>query len=206
MPLYNPPVAVAMPSGSMTAYAGSTAPSGWLLCDGSAISRTTYAALFAVIGTSFGSGDGSSTFNVPDLRGRVPVGLDNLDNTEGTGGGDAGRLDVANTLGGSGGAQYHTLSTTEMPAHTHTQNSHTHGLRVDTGTGAASLTAGPGWLKANNVALGRLNSGTNDIVISAGGANGDVIGGTTPTNQNTGGDGAHNNMQPYLLVGYIIKT
>lgn len=53
-----------------------TAPTGWLLCNGDAVSRTTYAALFAVIGTTFGTGDGSTTFNVPDFRGRVPAGVD----------------------------------------------------------------------------------------------------------------------------------
>jgi microcystin-dependent protein len=66
---------VAFPTGTLTAFAGSTAPSGWLVCDGAAISRATYSTLFGVIGTSYGAGDGSTTFNLPDLRGRVPVGL-----------------------------------------------------------------------------------------------------------------------------------
>lgn len=65
-----------MPTGSVIPYAGKSAPDGWLLCDGAAVSRTTYADLFAVIGTTFGSGDGSTTFNLPDLRGRVAVGVD----------------------------------------------------------------------------------------------------------------------------------
>ena len=65
-----------MPTGSVIPYAGKSAPDGWLLCDGAAVSRTTYAALFTVIGTTFGSGDGSTTFNLPDLRGRVAVGVD----------------------------------------------------------------------------------------------------------------------------------
>lgn len=63
--------------GIVLPYAGSTAPTGWLLCSGQAVSRTTYAALFAVIGTAFGTGDGSATFNVPDLRGEFVRGLDN---------------------------------------------------------------------------------------------------------------------------------
>jgi microcystin-dependent protein len=63
-----------VPSGSITAFAGSSAPSGWLLCDGSAVSRATYAALFAAIDTTFGAGDGSTTFNLPDARGKNPVG------------------------------------------------------------------------------------------------------------------------------------
>ena len=64
------------PTGAILSYAGNSAPVGFLLCDGRAVSRTTYAALFAVIGTTFGSGDGSSTFNLPDMRGRVAVGVD----------------------------------------------------------------------------------------------------------------------------------
>lgn len=64
-----------IPAGTLTMYAGAAAPSGWLLCDGSAISRTTYSALFTAIGTSYGTGDGSTTFNLPDMRGRMPVGL-----------------------------------------------------------------------------------------------------------------------------------
>lgn len=67
------------PIGAISEYAGATAPTNWLICDGSAISRTTYADLFNVIGTTYGVGDGSTTFNLPDLRGKVPVGLDSND-------------------------------------------------------------------------------------------------------------------------------
>jgi len=73
-----------VPAGSIIAWSGSTAPSGWVLCDGSAINRTTYAALFAIAGTSYGSGDGSSTFNVPDLRDRLPLGKGTNNSTLGT--------------------------------------------------------------------------------------------------------------------------
>ena len=98
-----------VPAGCIMPYAGATAPDGWLLCHGQAVSRTTYADLFAAIGTAYGPGDGSTTFNVPDLRGRVAAGRDDM------GGTDAGRLagGVANrtTLGGAGGAATHTLGT-----------------------------------------------------------------------------------------------
>lgn len=109
----------ALPAGIVLPYAGSAAPSGWLLCDGSAVSRATYATLFSAISTVYGSGDGSTTFNVPDLRGRVPGGKDNM------GGSAAGRLTTAGsgvdglTLGASGGAETHTLTQAQMPAHTH---------------------------------------------------------------------------------------
>lgn len=66
----------ATPTGTVLAYGGSAAPSGWLLCNGSAVSRTTYAALFAAISTFHGSGDGSTTFNLPDYRGRILRGRD----------------------------------------------------------------------------------------------------------------------------------
>ena len=65
-----------MPTGMVVPYAGAAAPDGWLLCQGQAVSRTTYAQLFSVIGTTYGSGDGSTTFNLPDMRGRVAVGSD----------------------------------------------------------------------------------------------------------------------------------
>lgn len=107
-------------TGSVQMYAGSTAPAGWLMCDGSAVSRTTYANLFSVIGTAFGSGDGSTTFNLPDTRSRVPVGV-------GTGSGLTNR-----TLGVAGGAETKTINSANLPTHTHTIN-HDHGA-VTSGT------------------------------------------------------------------------
>lgn len=86
------------PSGAMMAYGGTTAPPGYLLCDGSAVSRTTYGHLFTALGTAYGSGDGSTTFNLPDLRQRFPLGKA----TSGTGA----------TLGGTGGAIDHTHTVT----------------------------------------------------------------------------------------------
>jgi len=97
---------VAVPIGATFEYAGSTAPAGYLLCDGSAVSRTTYANLYAVIGTTYGTGDGSTTFALPDIRGKFPLGK----TASGT----------YTTLGGTGGETTHTLTTSEMPSHTHT--------------------------------------------------------------------------------------
>jgi microcystin-dependent protein len=68
-----------MPTGSMQMFGGTTAPAGWLICDGSAVSRTTYADLFAVTNIAYGSGDGSTTFNLPDMRGRMPIGVNGGD-------------------------------------------------------------------------------------------------------------------------------
>jgi microcystin-dependent protein len=107
------------PTGVVLPYAGSAAPNGWLLCYGQAISRTTYAKLFAAIGTSFGTGDGSTTFNVPDTRGRVLAGKDDMGGTAASRLTSGGSGVNGATLGAVGGAETHTLSTTQIPAHTH---------------------------------------------------------------------------------------
>ena len=103
-----------MPTGAVLPYAGSSAPTGFLLCYGQAISRSTYADLFSAISTTYGTGDGSSTFNVPDLRGRVVAGQDDMggssgDNLTGLSGGVNG-----DTLGATGGSETHTLITAEI--------------------------------------------------------------------------------------------
>lgn len=98
---------MAIPSGVIVDYAGAAAPAGWLLCNGAAVSRVTYAALFAAIGTTFGVGDGTTTFNVPDCRGRSPVGA-------GQGSGLTNRA-----LASTGGEETHQLSAAELASHTH---------------------------------------------------------------------------------------
>lgn len=103
------------PTASVLPFAGAAAPTGWLLCFGQTVSRTTYAALFTALGTSYGAGDGSTTFALPDLRGRIPGGKDNM------GGSAASRLTTAGsgvdgaTLGAAGGAQTHTLTNGQLP-------------------------------------------------------------------------------------------
>jgi microcystin-dependent protein len=188
-------LAALVPSGTVSQTARATAPTGYLLCDGSAISRTTYASLFDAIGTAYGTGDGSTTFNIPNLKGRVPVGRDSAQ-TE------------FDTLGEVGGAKTHTLTTTEMPSHTHTQNSHNHGQDAH----------GHTWQGVNDSA-GISGSPGNypfriyqDIAPNWPGSS-YTIGGTTATNQattatnqNTGGGGAHNNLQPYVVLNYMIKV
>lgn len=112
------------PVGTVLPTAIAAAPVGWLLCYGQAINRTAYATLFNAIGTAFGAGDGSSTFNVPDLRGRVPAGKDDM------GGTAAGRLTSTvsgSTLGAVGGAQTHVLTVPEIPSHSHASNNSVYG-------------------------------------------------------------------------------
>ena len=112
------------PSGVMQMFAGASAPTGWLLCDGTAVSRSTYSALFAVIGTTFGAGDGSTKFNLPDLRGRMPIGA-------GTGAGLTAR-----TLGGQVGAESKTIASSNLPTHTHSID-HDHGSVTSSSAGSA---------------------------------------------------------------------
>jgi microcystin-dependent protein len=109
-----------VPIGTVTDFAGTVAPTYWLLCYGQAISRATYSGLFTAIGTTHGAGDGVTTFNLPDLRGRTTAGRDDM------GGAAASRITAGGsgitgtTVGAVGGAQVHTLATSEMPAHSHT--------------------------------------------------------------------------------------
>lgn len=96
-----------LPIGSMVPYGNANPPTGWLVCDGSAVSRTTYAELFKVIGTNYGAGDGTTTFNLPNKKGKLSVGLDSSDTD-------------FNTIGKTGGEKTHTITEAEMPNHKHT--------------------------------------------------------------------------------------
>jgi microcystin-dependent protein len=152
------------PAGVISMYGGSTAPSGWLLCDGSAVSRTTYARLFSAIGTKYGSGNGSTTFNLPNFKGRVPVGLDSSQ-TE------------FNSLNKKGGEKTHTLTINEMPSHNHRTEEIAAGLYSGWGNKSDN-----GWVSA---------------AVQGTGGNWNV--------GYTGGGQAHNNLQPYITVNYIIS-
>lgn len=119
--------AVSVPVGGLTLWAGSAEPAGWLVCDGRDVSRTTYAALFAAIGVAYGAGDGATTFNIPDFRGRVPVGL--------------GPHVSVDALGDNEGV----TAADRRPQHRHTPHAHT--ITSRDGAGAGALFA-----QGNNVA------------------------------------------------------
>lgn len=122
--------------GFMIEYGGDTAPTGYLLCNGANVSRATYAALFAVIGTKYGPGDGSTTFSLPDFRRRVAVGA-----------GGAGSSILGSNVGDSGGSENHQLIPDEMPSH-----SHTLGLQVGARNGQAA-SGTPNFVRNQNTGL-----------------------------------------------------
>jgi microcystin-dependent protein len=147
------------PIGGVTTYAGSASPSSkWAICDGTAVSRTTYDVLFTRIGTTYGVGDGTTTFNLPNLKGRVVVGV------------DAAQTEF-DALGETGGAKTHTLTTAEMPSHQHT--------------------------------FSRANEGPFGGIIGSNGHGGTIQ--ETLSTSATGGSGAHNNLQPYIALNYLIR-
>jgi microcystin-dependent protein len=163
-----------IPTGTVNPYAGTTAPSDWLLCYGQAINRTTYSALFSVISTTYGIGDGSTTFNLPDLRGRVVAGQDDMGGTSADRlTGQSGGVD-GDTLGAAGGAEQHQLTIAELANHTHDYN------YANSFTSFAQGDSTPG-------------NARNASQVSY------------PTAA-TGGDNAHNNVQPTFILNYIIKT
>lgn len=164
-------IATANITGSITMYAGANAPDGWLICDGSAISRTDYADLFSIIGTTYGTGDGSTTFNIPNLKGRVPVGLDTSDTS-------------FDTLGETGGEKTHQLTTNELPSHRHNGIS----WAGDFSTQAISLNAGSG--QGYHLSFGSTIIPDQAYNIQTG---------------YTGQNQAHNILQPYVVMNYIIR-
>jgi microcystin-dependent protein len=248
-----------VPVGTVLAHAANNPPTGFLKCDGSQVSRTTYARLFAMIGTTYGSGNGSTTFNVPDLRGYVVAGFDASNATGRLNGGSPGCS--ASGLGNTGGEQNHTLSTGELASHNHsasssssststsnssgsvtiTDNGHTHSITdpqhnhgiTDGGhahnihaqnSGASAAQGGSQFINGGGINMGATDSTTTGITINNHSTgitvNSNTTGitastsistttttntSTTTTTGNNGSNTAHNNVQPTIILYYVIK-
>lgn len=196
-----------MDVGCIYMYGGSVAPSGFLLCDGSAISRTTYSELFSVIGTTYGVGDGSTTFNLPLMEGRVVIGVS-----------------VYYALGATGGTESVTLTEEELPAHYHTIPSHGHTSTIKATTPALghtitqpaftysapsgnSVCFGNGYGKSSSVNATRsANLAISNHAAASCTKTGSVADCAAFDTVSTGGDNAHDNMQPFVAMNYIIYT
>jgi microcystin-dependent protein len=181
--------ALLVPTGSIMAFISTSAPSGWLICDGSAVSRTTYSALFAIIGTTFGVGDGVNTFNLPNTQGRMLVAYNSADTN-------------FDSIGETGGNKNVTLTTNELPAHTHTgttnsNGSHTHTFEMSKDDDNGSHNNG-------QYPVGDANEGpgTDTYYVNTGSAGAHTH---TFTTNSTGSGNSFSILNPYFTVTYIIK-
>jgi microcystin-dependent protein len=188
-----------IPAGVITPYGGSTAPTGWLLCHGQAVSRSTYAALYAVFSDTYGSGNGSTTFNLPDLRGRVIAGLDNMGGTAASRLTDTTITGGADGLGEVGGAQTHLLTGAESgtSAHSHnastnTTGAHTHAQVGDVDPGGTGIRAAFNGLNLEKNQTGSAGAHSHTVTVNA----------ATAANASS----AHNNVQPTMVLNYIVKS
>lgn len=173
------PTSFILPAGSLIMYGGTSVPTGWLFCDGSVVSQTTYSALFAAVGTAFDTGgEGAGNFRLPDMRRRAAVGA-----------GGTGSVTLGNAVGNSGGAETVTLSITEIPSHNHGGSTGSSTINVD------YYTSNPTTQNQPTLSTNVSSLTTRTLLGSA----------HTHTISSEGGGGAHNNIQPSLVVNYIIK-
>jgi len=163
-----------IPTATIVPWSSASVPTGFLECDGAAVSRSTYSALFAIVGTTYGAGDGASTFNVPNLTDKIAMGKSNNKALASTGGAET--VQTSGNVGGSTGN--HTLSTPEIPGHSH-----------------------PGGATSGYPAYGNSPSARPANTGSAGG------GGSHSHNMSANFTGDSTSvLQPYLTIIYIIKT
>ena len=180
-----------IPTATIVPWSSGSVPTGFLECNGQAVSRSTYSALFAIVSTTYGVGDGASTFNVPDLQDNVAMGKSGTKAIASTGGANtvssSGTVstNVSGTIGGT--TANATLSTAQLASHSHSTS-------IKSGTGAPD--AGPGLTKSNS---GTANPGTSST--------GSGTGHSHNMSATFSGDTANPSvLQPYLTIIYIIKT
>jgi microcystin-dependent protein len=171
-------VASGVPTGVLTMWSTGTAPTGWLLCNGAAVSRTTYAALFAVIGTTFGAGDTTTTFNLPDYRDRMPIGANTIAASIGATGGSKDAIVVSHT---------HTATVTDP--------SHSHSMTLNVWRGSNAGNTNPAWGGGDRQDATNRTQATTTATT-----------GITVSNSTEGSSGTNANMPPYLGINFIIKT
>ena len=174
-----------IPTATIVPWSNASVPSGFLECDGAAVSRSTYSALFAIVGTTYGAGDGSSTFNTPNLQDNVPVGKSNNKALGSTGG--ANTVAATGNVGGS--TANATLSTAQLASHSHSiPNSNTSGNPAANFFSKSPLNSNP----ANAGSGNTNNTGSGD--------------GHSHNMSATFSGDATSVLQPYLALIYIIKT
>ena len=198
---------VAIEVGTILPWSNSTLPSGYLNCDGTAVSRSTYSALFAIIGTDYGVGDGSSTFNLPDLQDKVPLGVSGSKAVASTGGAETvtptgsvtiNSLTPSGTITGSTGN--HTLSTSQLPSHGHTQDHGraTGGFDFDNQDYYIGLAS---YYLSSDADTGSVGSGSaHSHSLSA------SFSGSSVTPTGTTSINAVSTLQPYVAIKFMIKT
>lgn len=189
-----------VPPGAIMPYAGSAAPSGFLLTHGQCVSRTTYADLFSAIGATYDNGCSGTEFGIPDLRGRVIAGQDDM------GGSSANRLTGlsngvnGDTLGASGGLESFTLATGNLPAHAHDSGSLSVGTSITNGTTVARGDSFEDVDTGGNDNAKGIHPGSaalSTLSLASG-----TVSGTT---SNTGSGQAMPHIQPTIVINYIIK-
>jgi len=176
-----------IPTATIVPWSSASVPSGFLECDGSAVSRTTYATLFGIVGTTYGAGDGSTTFNVPDLADNVPVGKSNNKALASTGG--ANTVAATGNVGGS--TANATLSTAQLASHTHNPSA-----------AAVGGTQNSPGTRYGQTQTPRNNNATASLPLNSAGSG---SGHSHNMSATFSGDST-SVLQPYLALIYIIKT
>lgn len=195
-----------LPSGVLMPFAGSSAPGGWLICDGAPVSRSTYSALFTAISTTYGTGDGSTTFNLPDTRSRSLMGASTAVNAgaPALGTDTRGQNLATRALGAKLGEQQHALTAAESgsPAHAHTASDSGHQHQVGPNSDYYNYSYDGDAAGKGGIAAGRLASGIGGTFPSTVSGNANI---TVNNSTAVAASSAHDVIHPVIVVNHIIK-